>query len=309
MKLKLSILSLSVLAVLTTACEPRDQKITRPDTRVNGQQGGGTFQADGKQDNYRYIAMLAERQVEAIELFRAITDAEYATAKNVVTKDIEIDGMKFKKVSLKSVLKNDRYETTRDLVLAVKLTTDEQGQLQAISAQEIKSQLSFEKVLKVDTKTDVSIKNKEKRILIQAAADQSWNVAIQQQDEINVKSGKTLMTNAVRFNFVAVNGNAEVFKIQNVQMNHSRYGVQYGDFNMQSDESTMTVEVSTAQQCTSISGVLHLNSIEMKNDKPLYDRTLTYNQSAIDIKAGHLTIPVPAAACEERLSVDLRKVL
>jgi hypothetical protein len=320
MKLKFSILSIFAAGVLFSSCEPRDTKITRPDTRVNPNGGPSTpgVQINGERDNYKYIAMIADRQVEAIELLRAVTDAQFAQAKNIVIEEgPEIAaGVKTKKVSTKVVLKDAKQnESTRDVALSVVVTADENGQVKKIEASEIKEKLSFEKAVKVDVKTaakiDLSLKNKSKRIRIEKADDASWNVSVELQEQINVKTGKTLMLNAVKFNFAAVDANQDVFKISNVKMNHERYGVDASDFEMVSDaNTTMTVELRTADKCVTVSGVLDLDSTIRKKDNsgPVYERTLTYDQSSVSVKSGKDSYTLPALDCDARPSVDLRKI-
>ncbi len=314
MKLKFSIVSILAAGVLFSSCEPRDNKITRPDTRVNPT-GGPAGATDGKADNYKYIAMLADRQVEAIELFRAITDEQFAAAKNMILEDVEVDGIKLKKISTKSNLKSEKFETTRDSNLLVQLVTDENGKLQQILAKESQAQLSFEKVVKLSNKTDISVKNKLKNLVIANLGNDSWHVSLTSSDEINLKIGKSLMMNVLKFTFSPVDAALDTFNVKNVEMIHMRSGALVGDFSMKSDAATtMVVAAKTAEKCTSVSGVLHLNSIETKKNKdnslsPLYDRTLTYTDSTVLIKAGKDDFPLPAAECENRLSVDLGKLL
>lgn len=313
MKLKFSILLLSAAGILFSSCEPRDSKITRPDNRVGatGAPGAGV-QANGERDNYKYIALLADRQVEVVELFRVLTDAQYATEKKIAIEDIEVVGVKLKKISIKTELKSAHHEAVRDVVLQVSVTNDENGQIKKIVANEIKEKLSFEKVVKVDAKSDLSLKNRSKRIVIEKAEDGSWNASIELQEQINVKAGKTLMMNAVKFNFAAIDANQDVFKVSNVKMNHERAGVDASDFEMVSDaNTTMTIELRTADKCASISGVLDLDSTIKKKDNsgPVYERTLTYDKSSVQMKSGKDIYALPALDCESRLPVDLRKIL
>jgi hypothetical protein len=317
MKLNISILSiLSILAagVLFSSCEPRDSKITRPDTRVNPT-GGPAGQTDGKADNYKYMAVLADRQVEAIELFRAVTDEQFAAAKKILLEDVEVDGIKYKKISAKvSNLKSEKLETTRDSALLVQLVVDANGKLQQIVAKESQAQLTYEKAVKLAGNTDISVKNKLKSLVIANLGNESWHVSLTSSDEINLKIGKSIMMNVLKFVFTP-DAISEVFSIRNVEMVHMRSGALVGDFSLKSDAATtMAVTMKTAEQCSSVSGVLHLNSFETKKNKdnslsPLYDRTLTYNNSDVVIQAGKDTIPLKATECENRLSVDLGKLL
>lgn len=307
MKLKFSILSISALALLIIACEPRDGKLSRVDTRANANGAPAGTQAD----NYKYIGILADRQVEVIELFRALTDEAYAKGKEIVVEDVEIKGVKVKKVTAKLDLKNDKYETTRKLIMQANLSSDANGKLQSIDAKEVETELSFEKVLKRGV-GDISLNNKLKRIFIQRAENfDSWNAKVEQLDQVNVKAGKSMMLNTIEFSFAAIDGNQDVFKITDVRMTHLRSGLQIGDFSLRSKETTtMTVEMRTADKCSSISGILHLVSLELNKEKlPTYERILTYDKSEVIMKAGNDTFTLTAPDCESRLTVDLRKIL
>ena len=315
MKLKFSILSILAAGVLFSSCEPRDTKITRPDTRVNPTGGPAGSPTDGKADNYKYIAVLADRQVEAIELFRAVTDEQFAAAKNITLEDVEIEGSKYKKISAKSTLKSEKLETTRDTALLAQLVVDENGKLQQIVAKESQAQLTFEKAVKLANNTDISVKNKLKSLVMTNLGNDSWRVSLTSSDEINLKIGKSIMMNVLKFTFTPTDAVADTFNVKDVEMVHMRSGALVGDFSMKSDAATtMVVAAKTAEKCTSVSGVLHLNSFETKKNKdnslsPLYDRTLAYENSDVVVTAGKDKFPLPAAECENRLSVDLGKLL
>jgi hypothetical protein len=313
MKLKYSILSLFSAAVLFSSCEPRDNKITRPDNRVGANNAPGT-QANGEKDNYKYIALLAERQVEAVELFRVLTDEKYVEARSASVKveDTEVDGAKLKRVVIKSDLKNEKHQSVRDLELTVTLTKDENGQLQKIKAVHAAGKLPFEKTVKLTSKTDLSLKNISKTIVIEKTEDGSWKAIASLLEEINVKAGKTFMINEVNFKFTAVDGNQDVFKVSEVTMRHSRWGLDFSNFEMVSDAgTTMEIQTRTLDKCSSISGVLELDSTILKKDQsgPVYERTLTYSADEVTIKSGNTSPKLPILECEVRPTVDLGKIL
>lgn len=315
MKLKFSILSILAAGLLFSSCEPRDNKITRPDTRANPN-SGPTGQTDGKADNYKFMAVLADRQVEILELFRAVTDEQFAAAKNIVVEEIEVDGQKLKKISAKVLnLKSEKFENTRDAALLVQLIVDADGKLQQIVAKESQAQLTYEKAVKLANNTDVSVKNKLKSLVVSNLGNDSWQASLTSSDEVNLKIGKSVMMNVLKFSFTATDAALDTFTIKDVEMVHMRSGTLVGDFSLKSDAATtMVVSIKTADKCSSVSGVLHLNSFETKKSKdnslaPLYDRTLTYNTSEVVVNAGKDTFSLPVAECENRLSVDLGKLL
>lgn len=315
MKLKSSILSLSAAALLFSACEPRDQKITRPDNRV-GANGSPAAQTDGKAENYKYIATLAERQVEAIELFRALTDAQFVTEKNVHIEDTEVNGAKLKKVSFQADLSSGKWKIKKTTVLLADVSFDENGKLKKIVAQAVSSQPSKESVIDTERQLDISLSNSMKNISIENAGNDSWNVNLVSRDDINLKIGKSTMLNILKFSFSATAPDSNIFAIKNIEMTHMRSGTLVGDFALKSDDAktTMTVETKTGEKCSTVSGVLQLSSLETKKNKDgsqasLYERTLTYDSSGVTVKAGKDDLSLSTAECENRLSVDLRKLL
>lgn len=300
MKLKSSVFSLLAAVVLLSSCEPRDQKITRPDTRANPN-GGPAAQSNGEKENYKYVALLAERQVEAIELFRAVIDADFVNAQNIAVREVAPNR---KEISFK----NETAQAKRDLVLVVDLSFDENKQLNRIIAQ-AEVQMPFEK----SNKAEISLQTKRKKIEMVRSADGVWLVELAQMDQINVKAGKSTMSNLLKFQFASVEGNPDLFKIQSIELQHVRdNGGPGSSFDMKSNEQTdLTIEMKAGEKCTNISGVLGLNSVEIKKDKsgPLYQRKLTYKNSNLIIEAGKDLIDLPAAVCEERLPVDISKIL
>lgn len=298
-------MTVSALIILfICSCAPKDQKIVRPDTRVNPT--GTSSPTEAKADNYKYLAVLLDRQSEVLQLYKILTNAEYAVHNSYKVEDFEFNFVKFKKISAQVNSLSSQIAVKSNVSLLAQVTSDEKGNLQQILITENKEVPSTESATKED-KSNIVLKNNSKKILIEKSkTDQSFNVTVDQNDELNAKAGKSFQLNTLKFNF---SENADVYKINSVEVKHNRYGVQTMDFSMKSAEGS-DLQIQLTDQCVSLTGQLVLNSIEVDKVKnaPLYVRKLNYKDSSLILVAGNDTYDLKAASCAERPVVDISRL-
>ncbi|MBC7421285.1 MAG: hypothetical protein H7328_11205 [Bdellovibrio sp.] len=282
------------------ACAPKDSKIERPDPRV-GTAGG--LSVNSQYDSNKHLMVLLDRQVEAIQLFKAVIDADYAKEKGFVFEDLTVNKLTVKKLKLDSKkFKDGMLDQISNLSVIVEVVRNEDQSVKSVSLKE--ADLVEEKV--IFGGNDIVLKNKRKEIMIiKAEAANTYDVTLKLVDELNSKPGKSISLNDAQFQF-SLNGN-EAFIIS-ATLQHNRYGVQTGDMAMQTASSTVSVRLDGA--CVSVNGVMKLESlvINAKTGKPAYVRTATYNDSSVVLNAGKDTLSSAANACESRPVVDLKKL-
>ncbi len=296
---------------LLFSCAPKDQKLNRPIVPAKDGPNATVSFADSKADNYRHLAVLVERQSEVIQLFKVLTDSDYAAKKMFKVEDVEINSVHYKNISAQIENFSPLNSITNRVSLRAIVLFDENKNIQTFVISEILENLSFQSIVKIQDKSDLILKNKTKKIIIdKSLTDDSYNASYYSIDEANIKAGKTLLLNSFKFNFSKVKDvETDSYKINFLEeINHSRYGVQTADFLMQATQINLISTIN--DKCVSLSGHLALSSKELDKtgNNPLYTRDLTFNDSSLILKAGLDTYNLKGAPCSERPVVDLTRL-
>ncbi len=307
MSIRNFLISLTVFSILAS-CAPKDQKIAKPDSKASP---AGTISApSGNADNYKYMAILLDRQMEVLQLFKILTTPEFALQKGFKVEDIEINTVKFKKITAHLTSSSEKLTFVKDISLLAQVISDESGKILKISIVEDANLPSSESVTKTADNLKLFIKNKTTRLQIERSkTDDSVSATLDTVDQVEIKTAKSINVNFLKFNFTSIaTDSGERFKINSIELNHSRYGA--ADFSLKStDKLDLIVQVDPL--CTSVTGSLVLNSVEVDEIKktPPYSRDLKYQDSSLILKAGTDTYDLKAAPCAERPIVDIGKLL
>ncbi len=285
------------MTFLFSACNPRDNKVVKPGT--TGTTVNGASLPDPKYENYKYVTVLAERQVEILEIYKALSDESFrlnrgmkTTADEIVTENINLSGV------------------TRKMSLLSKLTYDRDGKLQKITLSQNNEHASSEKV--VGSKT-IEIQNDMKNIMIESNSNGSFDVTYVSLDRLMYGSApESTMVERLKFNFTA-DATLEQFVIHSVEVHHLRGPLSGSNTDLKTSATeglNLIIKIPSAEKCATIDGVLKLESIEMNKDRtaPAYTNVLSYTKSGVGVEAGKKFI-FPALDCDIRPTVDLTKLL
>lgn len=284
---------------LLSACGAKDTFIPRAGDRATSFGGQAT---NGQFESNKHLMLLIDRQVEAIFLFKAVTDPDFATKNNIKVEDILVNKETLKKLtSGQQKFKDGPQEQTSQFSLLASIE-QESDALTAVTITANSEELTQEKV--VVSGTDLVLKSKLKEItIVQTDEANIYDATIKMIDEINVKSGKSIALNESKFKFSLIGNEAKILTIELLQ--HNRYGIQNGDMAMKSSASSVVIQFA---ECASVSGTLNLESLSRNAKGPTYVRTAAYNDSSVSLVAGKDTLVAAANACAARPIVDLKKL-
>ncbi len=293
----LSVLSTSILL---SACSPRDNKVTKPGSpTVNA---AGLPAVDPKFENYKYVAVLVERQIEVLEIFKALSNETFSVSRGITLAPGKI-----------VTNANNQSGVTRVISLDSEVTKDEAGNVTKIVLTQNNAETSFENAVSGERK--IELKNESKNISIIKNSAGNFDVVYKSVNNLNsVSTGQAYMIETLKFNFSVVDAGFENFKIHATELSHVRIGsaVNANTAMKSSGDLDLNIEMKNAEKCSSITGAFKLDAIETKTAKdgkiaPLYSNVFTYTATEVKIVAGK-ALSLPMLPCDVRPTVDLSKL-
>lgn len=292
------ILSLISLSLLIFSCEPKDQKLVRPALPSNPTSQGA---ADGKYDNYKYVSVLIDREVEALHLLKALTNPEYAAA----------HGLKFQDMILSSELIvskiGEKTQTTQINYLVQLELNQDQSLRSVILTENSTNQMKEFLQLKMDSKSpELEITNTRKMIVIKKLeADSQYLVTVTTSDFLKMLGVSGFAENTAKFIATALKENGD-FAINEMILSHFRGGVPAANFAMKTKASSLVISLN---ECSNLNGTLSLESVELNaKSLPLYANNFKYTNSKVEVEAGKTKATFEAGDCSTRPIVELRKL-
>ena len=298
-----------ILAIsFLVSCAPKDSKLVPPGQESTTSLGGKA--SNSQFESNKHLMLLLDRQVEAIHLFKAVIDADYAQKKNLKIEDIASPGTGLKKISSDSIrYKSGAQEQVSQVNFIVQIDRNANQEISMITIRNNTSEKAIEESISLSEASstpELILKNKSKEIIIKKSSEVGvFDVSVKLIDESNSILGKGIALNDSTFQFSLSENNA---LITSMTVQHNRYGSENGDMAMKSAQSTLTINLGA--NCTSVNGSVTLEAVALneKTKKPLYVRTANYSDSSISLAAGKDILSFPAIACDSRPVVDLKKL-
>lgn len=293
------LISLISLSFLVFSCEPKDQKLARPALPTNPSVQGAD--ANAKYDNYKYVLLLIDREVEALHLLKAVTNPEYAAAKG-----FKVEGNRLSSEAV--VLKNGEVTQSVKMSYLVQLDLNDDQTVKSIILTEDKNSPIEETLqLKADSKNpELTMKNTSKMVVFQKLeAEGQYLVTVTASDTLNLLGVSGFTENTAKFIATALKENGD-FAISNMSVSHFRGGIPASNFAMKTKSSSL---VLTLGECSSLSGALSLESVELSaKSLPLYANDFKYTNSKVEVTAGKTKVAIEPNECSTRPVVDLKKI-
>ncbi len=289
------IFSILLTSIFLSSCAPKDTPLAKP----------GGSNANANAESNKHLLYLIDRQAEAIHLFKAVIDSEYAQKQKLNVEDVVVAGMPMKKLSSPArdfKAGNQVHKSETNLLLQIEKADDQtvSGARFSENPEGPINRDTFE-----DGSKNITVKNKSKTITIKKLADGKYSAFMRHIDESNTVAGKSILINESQFTFSLVEARAEILEMT---VKHNRYGSQTADLDMKSKSSSIKVDLKA--DCVSISGALQLESVMLRKDKtPVYDKSLDFTDSSVRGIANRDVIEQAAAECASRPVVDLKKLL
>ncbi len=307
------IFSTSILAlVLLTACTPKDQKLERANNKLNQSALPGG-QVDGRNDDYKHMLVLLDRSTEALNLFKVLTNKDYADQNAFTIEDSSANGENLKKISHISDKTSASISLESKMNFMAKVDLTDSNTIKKIVISDIPGTHSTD-TLTLNGNSKFLFTNTLKQMTFtKTEAENQFTVEVLTNDELASDiTGKSLSASRLAFNMKILDPEtAESFEITKISLSQSRYGVQFSEFSLLSDEvSRLVIQLNVNKQCSSLNGNLKLLSVKLnKDNKPAYSREMKYTDSSVLIKLGKDPYDIKAADCPERNFVDLTKIL
>lgn len=322
-----------LLSVISVGCAPKDTKM-KPTAGANSSGSGNTVVGafttiEINNESNKHLVVLMERAVEAIDIFKATTEANFRSD-SVQIEEVEIDQQKMKKIVISKELNQEESiskvqnsylvqsivnEKNEVIKIVVKNTSKPIGQLSAVEFQ-------TESVVKNNAAADsIKLNNFFTEMTIskvpaegQGSETNEFQVQYIKSDYANTFNLKQyVLDTKLAFSFKVLDANLSSFQLSKFDVNHYRSGLaQTTNLEMTGDSNDLILTFNA--QCASLNGKLSLSSKAQKeqtkdsNKKgPLFKKDLVYTDSSVTIP-GKYPLNFPASRCESRPLVDLSRM-
>lgn len=296
------------------ACQPQDKALRSPGSGNNGgNTPNGRPAVNSREDSNKQVLLMVDRISEAVLLLQAVLDPEFQKQAGTITAQ-GVSSDEFTIQNSQKIVDGDRL-TQSEQMHTVQIKFDEQGQIQKVELVSSEEKPKFENFSDKKTKQSVALKNAQLKIVAVRNPDtKSLSVSIKTIDEINLKVGKSLSINEIKFVVdpvvISSNGVLNLFDVSQIYLKQNRVGASTDEFEMLSVDSKLSLMFAKSESvCAEVQGHVKLDSVAQKNGKPIYSRDLILEGLSGAISSGPNKTSVSIQPCSHRPLVDLSKLL